>query len=59
MSFWLMHLMHHIVMYNLEWWDSDPGSQLCVIMSILNRSYRIGLVTHSLPMEDEVAGLCV
>lgn len=37
----------------------DTSSQLCVIMSILNRSYRIGLVTESLPMEEEVAGLCV
>ncbi|XP_068431190.1 sodium bicarbonate cotransporter 3-like isoform X4 [Clinocottus analis] len=29
------------------------------VKALSGRSYRIGLVTHSLPMDDEVAGLCV
>uniref|UniRef100_UPI0037E756FA sodium bicarbonate cotransporter 3-like isoform X3 n=1 Tax=Semicossyphus pulcher TaxID=241346 RepID=UPI0037E756FA len=29
------------------------------VKTLSGRSYRIGLVTHSLPMEEEVAGLCV
>lgn len=34
---------------------SNIGGQLCAIVSVLNRSYRIGLVTQNLPMEEEVA----